>query len=228
MTAAVHPLPAHIRAQSPDRREIRVALVSGHPLYRDGFRQALRAAPHMVPVEGVRASDAVAIARERLADVLLIDMLDLPGGTAELAATLARDHPEVRVVLLSDSEHAGDATAALEAGVSGFVLKTVQGAELVEIVQNIHEGGRYIAPQLAARAIRLKYADPPAEKPRELTQREAEVLGHLSAAMTNKEIARVLNISERTVKHYMTVILDKLNARNRVEAALSARRPAAK
>jgi DNA-binding NarL/FixJ family response regulator len=177
----------------------------------------------MVPVEGVRASDAITIAREGTADVLLIDLLDLPGGSMEMAATLARDYPEVRIVLLSGSEHADDATAALEAGISGYVLRTVEGVELIEIVKNIHEGGSYIPPQLAARAIQLKYSVPaPAERPSKLTQRETEVFGHLMAGMTNKEIARALSISEETVKHHMTIIMQKFKARNRVQAVLSA------
>jgi hypothetical protein len=77
---------------SSSRDEIRVALISSHPLCRDGFKQALRANRHMVPIEGVRAADAVAIARERRADVLLIDVQDLPGGSMEIVHTLARDY----------------------------------------------------------------------------------------------------------------------------------------
>ena len=223
MTTAGQVHRAQLRAQSSNRNQIRVALISNHPLYRDGFRQALLSAHHMVPVEGVRTSDAISMAREGLADVLLIDVLDLPGGSIEMAATLARDHPKVRIVLLSDSEHAGDATAALDAGIRGYVLKTVEGVELIEIVKNIHEGESYVAPQVAARAIQLKYSAPAAaERPHKLTQREAEVFGHLSAGLTNKEIARALSISEKTVKHHMTIILEKLNARNRIEAILSA------
>ena len=222
MTTAGHTSRVQARARSSHRDQIRVALISSHPLFRDGFRQALLSTCHLVPVEGVRASDAVAMAREGLADVLLIDVLDLPGGSMEMAATLARDHPKVRIVLLSDSENAGDAAAALEAGISGYVVKTVESVELIEIVKNIHEGANYIAPQLAARAMRNRYCDPAVtDRPRKLTQREAEVFGHLSAGMTNKEIARELNISERTVKHHMTIILEKLNARNRVEAVLA-------
>ncbi len=213
------------RVHTRDRRcQIRVALLSSHPLFRDGFRQALLAADQMVPVEAVRASEALTIAKEGLAEVLLIDVIDLPDGSIEMAEALARDYPKVRVILLADSERADDATAALEAGISGYVLKTIKGVELIEIVKDVHEGRCYIAPQLAARAIRLKYCDRlAAQDQRKLTHREAEVLSHLSSGMTNKEIAKKLNIGERTVKHHMTVILAKLNARNRVEAVLSAK-----
>ena len=212
------------RAQAPSGGQLRVALISGHPLYRDGFAQALRTAHNMVLLEGGRAADAIAIAKERLADIVLIDLHDLTGGSIDMALSLARDYPEVRIVVLSDSERAIDATNALEAGISGYVHKTVQGAELLEIIRGIHEGRKYIAPQLPARAILLKCSRPSAEKElSKLTPREEEIFVHVSRGMTNKEIARALQISEKTVKHHMSFIMKKLRVRNRVEAALAAR-----
>jgi DNA-binding NarL/FixJ family response regulator len=201
--------------------------VSGQPLFREGAAQILCAAQNIEFVEGVCAADAIAIAKDRRADVVLIDTGSLPGGSMELARTLARDCPHVRIVLLSDSERPEDVTAALEADIRGYVLKNVRGSELVRIVKAIHDGATYIPPQLAASAIlhqRGVLAQPVEDHQRNLTKREDAILACVSRGLTNKEVAIALQVTEKTVKHYMTSIMEKLQVRNRVEAVLAARR----
>jgi DNA-binding NarL/FixJ family response regulator len=212
--------PAYSQGANCDK--LRVALISDHPLYRDGFAQALRTAQNMVLVEGVHPTDAVAIARERLADVIVVDVPGLPGASMDMVLALARDYPEVRIAVLGNSERINDARIAREAGF-GYILKTVQGPHLVEIVKTIHGGGSYIDPEMAARAISLKSSRQHAKALRKFTRREEEILAILSRGMTNKEIGRVLNISEKTVKHHMTIIMQKLHVRNRVEVVVAAR-----
>lgn len=216
------------KPSTPQRhnRRLRVAFVSGQPLCWEGVAQALRAAQDIEFVEGVRAADAIAIANDRRADVILIDTNSLPGGSIELPTTLARDCPHVRIVLLSESECPEVATAALASDIRGYVLKDVQGSELVRIVKAVHDGDRYISPQLAAHAIlhqRGISARPVDAEPRNLTKRELEILACVSRGLSNKEVARALQISEKTVKHHMTIIMAKLQVRNRVEAVLTVR-----
>jgi DNA-binding NarL/FixJ family response regulator len=186
----------------------------------------LRAVQDIEFVEGVCATDAITIAKDRRADVMLIDTNSLPGGSIELPRTLARDCPHMRIVLLSDSECPEDVTAALASDIRGYVLKNVQGSELVRIVKAIHDGASYIPPQLAARAIMPKRGvstQPVDAERRNLTKREEAVLACVSRGLNNKEVARALQISEKTVKHHMTSIMAKLQVRNRVEAVLTVR-----
>jgi DNA-binding NarL/FixJ family response regulator len=186
--------------------------------------QALRKAANMAPVvKGACAADAVVIANDGRADVILIDVHNLPGGNAELLRTLVHDHPAQRIVVLSASERPSDAVTALEAGVSGYVVNSVEGFELVEIIKAIHAGRAYISPQLAVRAISFKYSHQTADE-RRFTRGEEQVFAHVSRGMTNKEVGSALHIGEKTVKNYMTSIMKKLHVRSRVQAVLAGSR----
>jgi len=113
---------------------------------------------------------------------------------------------------------------AMEAGVRGYVLKGTSGVELVNTLRAVARGEYYVTPRLAARILALskrpsKGSDPHDAFP-DLTKREEQILDRVARGLTNKEIAKDLQISEKTVKHYMTNIMQKLQVRNRVEAAL--------
>jgi len=118
---------------------------------------------------------------------------------------------------------------SLEAGANGYILKGVGGQELIEIICSVHNGDSYVSPNLAGRMLtELKNgsADNGASKDvfSELTAREEQILESVSRGLSNKEIGRELNITEKTVKHYVTNVLQKLQVRNRVEAALLAQK----
>jgi len=117
-----------------------------------------------------------------------------------------------------DEEHVG---SALRAGARGYILKGSDGSELVRLVRAIASGDSYVPPHLAARFLTRKRERTDADKNLDgLTAREAEVVVFLKRGMSNKEIARAFNCAERTVKHHMTSIMQKLNVRNRVQVAL--------
>jgi len=131
------------------------------------------------------------------------------------------------VVMLTVAEDSDTVHDALAAGARGYVLKGVSGIELVRILRNIHAGDAYITPALAATL--LQASAQPSEKPAPfatLTVREREILERLAEGESNKQIAARLCMAERTVKHHMTNILQKLQVRNRVEAALIAQKAA--
>jgi two-component system nitrate/nitrite response regulator NarL len=125
--------------------------------------------------------------------------------------------------MLTASEDEKDVVSALRVGVQGYILKGSTGPEVVETVRSIARGDSYVAPNLAARllinkSVRTETAVD--DNPYNLTSREAEVFELLARGMSNKGIARVVKCTERTVKHHMTNIMQKLHVRNRVEAAL--------
>ena len=124
--------------------------------------------------------------------------------------------------MLTSSENEDDLLAAMEAGAKGYVLKGVAGRELRTILKSVHRGEVYVAPGLAYAMIK-GLTQPRAQDPlAELTGREREVLELVAAGLSNAEIGGRLGLAEKTVKHYMTAILGKLEVGSRVEAALIA------
>ena len=128
--------------------------------------------------------------------------------------------------MLTVSEYSEAVFAALEGGARGYLLKGIGGTELVAILQRLMEGESHVAPALAARMLTRmhKPQDAPPDPLSTLTAREEEILRLVSAGLSNKEVARRLDLQERTIKHHMTQILQKLHLRNRTEAAILAQR----
>jgi two-component system, NarL family, nitrate/nitrite response regulator NarL len=201
---------------------IRTAIVDDHPLFREGVAKLLARTPGVeIVADGSTAVDAVNIARQLAPDVLLLD-LKLPDDGAAAASTIAREHPSVRVVILTASDSDSDVAAMLRLGVHGYLLKGCTGQEIVRAVQRVYAGEFYVTPSLAARLL-TEMAIPAAKAgdgSEELSSREEIILAQVSKGLTNKEIARALNLREKTVKHYMTNIMQKLGVRNRLEAVL--------
>jgi two-component system nitrate/nitrite response regulator NarL len=203
---------------------IRVAVVDDHPLYRIGVVQTLQSAPDIdVVAEGASAKDAVRIAATESLDVMLLDV-SMHGSGIEAAREIRAAGSTVKLIMLTASEDASHVTSALRNGASGYVLKGCGGAELLNIVRAVTNDESYITPSLATRLLaqQLKPAIPEDEPT--LTLRENQVLDLLSQGMMNKEIAHKLKLTEKTVKHYMTILMQKLQVRNRVEAVLAARK----
>jgi two-component system, NarL family, nitrate/nitrite response regulator NarL len=202
---------------------IRVAVIDDHPLFREGVVNTLTTTSGIEVVgEGSTTSDALKLAQERAPDVMLVD-IGIPGSGIEAAAKLASAHPNIRVIMLTASEDEQHVASALKAGARGYLLKGSCGHEVVEAVKAIAAGESYVAPNLAARLLSKKSSGIEAIAEdiwRNLTSREVELLGFLAEGKSNKEIARDFNTTERTVKHHMTNIMQKLDVRNRVQAVL--------
>jgi len=201
---------------------LRVAIIDDHPLFREGVVHTLRSARVLDVVgEGGTADDAVRIARQELPDIVLLDV-SMPGGGIEAARSIARVCPIVKTIVLTVSESEQDVAQALDAGVKGYVLKGTSGSDLLKTMFAISRGESYVTPGLAARLLTQVRKDPaPNGAPLpELTEREGQILAQVAKGLTNKEIARALALSEKTVKHHMTNVMQKLQVRNRVEAAM--------
>jgi DNA-binding NarL/FixJ family response regulator len=206
---------------------LQIAIVDDHPLFREGVAHILRQQPGFdVVAEGASAAEAVAIAATRLPDVMLLDV-SMPGGGLTAVREIAAAYPVVKVVMLTVSENEEDVTAALRAGARAYVLKGVAARDLVAVVRAVAQGDVYVTPSLAASLLFEMTGTGPGRAPGDplggLTERERQILELVAGGDSNKEIAAQLHLSEKTVKHHMTNILQKLQARNRVEAALIAR-----
>ncbi len=207
--------------------KIRIAIVDDHPLFREGVQQTLSREPDIEVIgEGRNGNEAFRLA-ELKPDLMILD-ISMPGGGIETARTILSMDPGIRILFLTVSERESDVSAAMACGACGYLLKGVSARDLLEVVRNVHAGDSYVTPSLAAHLLRqLRTAEakdhekaPPGD---ELTAREEQILCFVAEGMTNKEIARKLSLSDKTIKHYMTGIMQKLQVRNRVEAAM--RRP---
>lgn len=206
--------------------QIRIAIVDDHPLFLEGIAATLKSAQGFKVVgRGRCGDDAIQICRECAPEVILLDV-NMPGGGVTTAATIAANFPSTKVVMLSMSESDEHVTKAMAAGAKGYLTKEVSLPELVSAIKSIVSGRQYVSPELAASMFsKLDQARRSERKPvvPKLTRREEEILELVATGKTNREVSVELNIAERTVKHYMTEIMSKLQVRNRVEVTLVAR-----
>lgn len=205
---------------------IRVVVVDDHPLFREGVVRTLASDQDIEVVgSGGSADDAVSLAERELPDVAILD-LNMPGGGLEAIFRIQTSCPVVKVAMLTVSEDEGNVTAALHAGARGFIAKGVSGAELLQAIKAVAMGEHYVSPSLAAKLLaQINSANPEPGRTDlpPLTEREEAILSLISKGLTNREIAANLGLSEKTVKHHVSNVIQKLQVRNRVEAALASR-----
>lgn len=203
---------------------IRIAVFEQMPLFRAGIVQVLNAEAGMrVVAEGSSIPEAGLM---RASDVAIVDA-DLMEGNLGPAGPVAALCSSAKVILLAFSAEGRRVRDAFAAGVRGGVLKGAGRLELLEAVRDVYRGEGYLSPTLAASMMRT-LAGPAdsgenAQYPAQLTYREHQIFRLLSAGLKNKEIGRRLNLSEKSIKRYVTCIFEKLNVRNRVEAAMLSR-----
>ncbi|MBE7184233.1 MAG: response regulator transcription factor [Methylobacterium mesophilicum] len=205
-----------------------LVVVDDHPLYRSGVvRTLLDDGRFDVVGEGASADEAVALVSRLKPTLALLD-ISMPGNGVEAARRIREAAPGTYVAMLTVSESDADIMGAIEAGAKGYVLKGVDAEELLDVVATVAEGDSYVSPRLAARLLRSMKSGgglkPEKASPLDaLTERETEILRLVADGLSNKEVGRKLTLQEKTVKHYMTNVLQKLHVRNRTEAAVLAR-----
>ncbi len=205
---------------------VKVVIADDHPIFREGLARSLDDNPAFSVVgQAGSAAEAVDLAQRAAPDVVLLD-ISMPGGGLNALREIAALDPAPGVAMLTVSEDDQDVMESLKAGARGYILKGIGSRELVQVVSDIAAGRSYLSPSLAMKvlsAMRKPAQVQPASPLDDLTKREEDILRRVAEGMSNKEVARALDLQEKTVKHYMTSILQKLHARNRVEAALMAR-----
>jgi DNA-binding NarL/FixJ family response regulator len=209
------PLDTSARAERP----IRVLVVDDHVIVRTGLEQLL-ATTDTVELVGFAADGRAAIeaVAQHRPDVVLMDLSMPVMDGVDATAAIARQFPDVKVVILTSFSEQARVMAALEAGAEGYVLKHADPEHILAAIDAVSRGGAPIDPQVARVLLDARRLGPADHG--SLTDREAEVLGLVRAGLANKQIARRLDISERTVKAHLTKIFQTLGVTDRTQAAL--------
>jgi two-component system nitrate/nitrite response regulator NarL len=206
---------------------ISVAFVDGHPVMLDGLVCLCSSKTNLKVVgQGGTAFDALQIAEDLRPDVIVFD-LDMPGDPVATVELLGRRHPSVRIVAFTAAPKVDAAVQVLKFGAAGYVLKGGRTSELFEAISAAGAGETFITPSFASKVIMAIRADDVSRKAgidARLSYRETQIVQHLMRGSRNREIAISLNISEKTVKHYMSLLMQKLAVRNRVEVVLAAQK----
>lgn len=204
---------------------IRIVVADDHPLFRNGVVHSLASEPDLAVVgQAASGEEALRLARDLLPDVGRLDVA-MPGwGGLVTAEKLATACPAIKVVMLTVVENEDKLLAAFSAGARGYVLKGVSARELGDVVRGVDRGEVYVSPSLAAGILVALTHGRSADPLGELTDKERDILKLVGEGLTNREIGERIHLSEKTIKHYITNILQKLQVRSRVQAALLAAR----
>ena len=200
---------------------IRVLIVDDHQIVRGGLEQLLSTAEDIEVVGAAGdGAEAVSLAAETRPDVVLMDLSMPVLDGVEATRRIVDADPDRHVVALTSFSDEGRILAALRAGAIGYVLKHAGPDELIGAVRAAHAGGSPLDPRAARVLLDAQRALRPAE---DLSTREEEVLRLVATGLANKQIARRLGISERTVKAHLTNVFQRLGVTDRTQAAMWAK-----
>ena len=212
-----------------NQRPYTIVIVDDAPLIQAGLSAALRAEGFEIVGQAGAAMEAIQIAKDKLPDLVLLDVL-MPGVSGlEVVDKIIQVAPNTKVVLLTSSESEEDLLRAIKAGARGYIVKDTPMETLVAGLASVLGGGAVVSPAMGGKlfdtvAHLLRHRDLNAARRPTLTGREIEVLQSIADGLTSREIGDKLYISENTVKNHVRNILDKLQLKSRSEAVLYAMR----
>jgi two-component system response regulator DegU len=216
--------PTPVKGQPAAESALRVLIVDDHPITRDGLRSALGSSSEVVVVaEATSGEEAIEAVQQCEPDIVFMDVR-MPGmGGLEATKAIREFRPETKVILFTIEESREAIGDALRAGVSGYLLKDVSAAELIQAAKLAAQGKAVIHPTLTRAFIEeAQYGGHRPETP--LSKRESQILQKVAYGATTKEVAHDLGISAHTVKTHLERIFEKLGANDRAQAVAIALR----
>lgn len=216
-----------VDAIGDDAPPIRVLVVDDHALFRHGLTSVLGAAPDLDVVGEARdGNEAIERSAELQPDLVLMDVRMPTVNGIEAARRIRSAQPNVRILMLTESEDEEDLYAAVRAGATGYLLKEVAIDEIADAIRSVASGQALVSPSMTTKLLSefnaLSRRLEEEHDGRRLTDRELEVLRLIARGMSNKDIGLDLVIAENTVRNHVRNILEKLQVRSRVEAAMYA------
>lgn len=205
-----------------DIDRISVAVVDDHPILRQGLAAVLRNEPRFRFVaEGGSATEALQIADVHRPDIIILD-LNIPGGGIDALTQIAVEFPTVRCIVLTVCDNADTAISALNAGAQGYILKGVSGGELKSAIWTVFNNKSFVSPEFATKLLlAAQNRQDTSVVDRRLSFRETQILREVAAGLSNRMVAEKLSLSEKTVKYYMSSIMQKYGVSNRVAAVMA-------
>jgi RNA polymerase sigma factor (sigma-70 family) len=203
--------------------KIRVLIVDDHPVVHQGIKMLIGTEPTIQIVGEARdGKSAVQQVKRLKPDIILMDLV-MPQGSGIVAiAQIRRDYPAIKIIVLTTFEDDDLIDAAMAAGADGYLLKDADGEALLQAIQAAHRSEIPLHPRVARYLFRGRKEQAVSKDVDELTEREKEVLELVAQGLSNKEVAQRLNLSEGSVKVYVSRILDKLQVSTRTGAAIQA------
>jgi two-component system response regulator DevR len=206
---------------SPKR--VRILVIDDSELVRMGLRSILASHPGIVLVgEADSAAAGRAALEQHHPDVVLLDLRLPDGDGSELCRSIRRSHPETRVLILTSMLDASSISSAITAGAQGYLVKDIDGQSLVQGILDVAAGRTVLAPAITSQVMELMRTTEHEESLRKryelLSPQEQRVLSHVARGLTNKEIAGELGLSDKTVKNYVSNLLEKLQISRRSQA----------
>ncbi|MDD5176035.1 MAG: response regulator [Sterolibacterium sp.] len=208
-------------------KPISVLLVDDHTLFRKGLAELLehRGGIRVAGITG-NPDEAIRLLHEQHPDVIIVDLNMPPLGGLSLIRRIRTEEWDGAVLVLTVSDAEEDLSNAMRSGAQGYLLKDMEPDDLVDAVQRAVRGETVVAPAMTLKLVHLLRGGTPSDAResalKQLTAREREILNHLAQGLSNKAIARMLDISHDTVKLHVRHVLSKLNLTSRVEAAVFA------
>ncbi|MEH2084697.1 MAG: response regulator transcription factor [Nostoc sp.] len=195
---------------------IRVLIVDDHAIVRNGLATIINRDPEMTAIaQAENGQQAIDVFREHQPDVTLMDLRMPKMGGVEAIMAICAEFRQARIAVLTTYDSDEDIYRGLQAGAQGYLLKDAKPGELLNAIRAIHNGQKYIPPEVGAKLLQ-RMSNP------ELSERELEVLRLMAQGMSNQEIGTALSIGESTVKSHVNRILSKLGVSDRTQAVITA------
>jgi NarL family two-component system response regulator LiaR len=207
---------------------ITILLADDHSLFREGLRSLLQDQADIEIVgEAEDGLEAIRMASQLEPAIILMDINMPVIDGVEATHTILRQHSEISIIILTMYPQDEYVFEALKAGAKAYLLKDTRSRKLLEVIRAVHQGQAVIDPEMTARLLnefrRLSSAqEKQSTRTQTLTDQERTILTLVAGGASNKDIAATLNLSERTIKNYLSVIFQKLQVNNRTEAAIRA------
>lgn len=209
------------------KNKISILIADDHSLIRQGLKQILELEEDIVVIaQASNGSEAVQLAKEYNPDIILMD-INMPGTNGlQAIKEIKQDKLECKIIVLTIHEDREYLFKTLQMGAEGYVLKDAEPAVLLEAIRSVNSGKSYIQSNMTMELVkefnRVTMHEKEKHEDNNLTSREIEVLKLIAEGMINKEIAKQLYISEKTVKNHVSNIFRKLNVSDRTQAAIYA------
>ena len=201
--------------------EVSIAFVDDHPTLLEGLRAIFaRRHGYKVVATGGCCDEALNIALHHKPEVLILD-LNMPGNAFDCIRQTRKKVPEIKIIAFTASSGINHAIDALQAGASGYVLKGSSLDNLMDAIDAVMSGETYISKGFATKVI-AALTNPQGARIK-LSTREEQIVALLLESRTNREMAEQLHLSEKTIKNYMSLLMQKLKVRNRVGLVMAAR-----